>query len=122
MEMNVSQFTTSPANCSALYSVKWYCSSFYNLVSFFLRKIQFSQNTVLLRILQFTQNTRKVRKCFAKDNSEYYAKYSKEAKDLRKIQEVLLRKIQCSLKIVAQNTGPDVAFTLRKLQLLRKLQ
>ena len=59
---------------------------------------------------------------------------------LRKLQFKMLRKIQFFRKIVAQNTetfvaqntdfpeivvqntGPDVAFTLRKLQMLRKIQ
>ena len=104
MEMNVSQFTTSPANCSALYSVKWYCSSFYNLVSFFLRKIQFCCAFCSLRKTQerlgnvsqktienTTQNTVKRRKICAKYKKCCYVKYNVPWKLLRKIQDRMLR-------------------------------
>ena len=106
-----------------------------------LRKLQLSQKNVpqntktkngysanykflkkSLRILQFSQNTKKVELCYAKYSLKCCAKYSFPERLLRKIQEHLLRKIQISSEIVMQNTGLDVAFTLRKLQMLRKIQ
>ena len=77
---------------------------------------------ILLRILQFLQNTENVTFCYAKYNLKCCAKYSFSETLLREIQELLLRKIQLSPEIVAQNTGRDVAFSLRKLQMLRKIQ
>ena len=77
---------------------------------------------ILLCILQFLQNTENAGYCYAKYNLKCYAKYSFSNTMLRKIQELLLRKIQISPEIVAQNTGPDAACRLRKLQRLRKIQ
>ena len=77
---------------------------------------------ILLRILQFLQNAENVRFCYAKYHLKCCTKYSFSKTLLRKIQELLLRKIQISPEIVVQNAGPDVAFRLRKLQMLRKIQ
>ena len=98
---------------------------FTTIFDFYCTKYSFANYSfaeILLHILQFPQNTENVRLCYAKYSMTCCANYSFSEILLRKIQELLLRKIQISPKIVAQNTGPDVAFTLRKLQMLRKIQ
>ena len=98
---------------------------FTTLFDFYFSKysfVNYSFIVILLRILQFLQNTENVTFCYAKYNLKCCAKYSFSETLLREIQELLLRKIQLSPEIVAQNTGPDVAFSLRKLQMLRKIQ
>ena len=88
-----------------------------------LRKLQlkiifFSQNTtskkresanysfssILLHILQFSQNTEKLLCSYAKYSLKFCAKYKSVNKMLRKIQYILLRKIQVSLENASQNT------------------
>ena len=105
MKVIVPHFTTFFDYCSAKYSFAKY-----------------SFVVILLRILYFSQNTKNVEFCYAKYSLKCCAKYSFPERLLRKIQEHLLRKIQISSEIVAQNTGPDVAFSLRKIQYLRKIQ
>ena len=105
MKVIVPHFTTLFNYCSARYSFAKY-----------------SFVVILLCILQFSQNTKNVEFCYAKYSLKCCAKYSLPERLLRKIQELLLRKIQISPEIVAQNTGPDVALRLRKLQMLRKIQ
>ena len=98
---------------------------FTTLFDFYSAKYSFANYSfvvILLRILQFLQNTENVRFCYAKYNLKCCAKYSFSETLLRKIQQLLLHKIQISSEIVMQNTGLDVAFTLRKLQILRKIQ
>ena len=98
---------------------------FTTLFDFYSAKYSFANYSfvvILLRILQFPQNTENVRSCYANYNLKCCAKYSFSESMLRKIQELLLRKIQISPKIVAQNTGRNFAFTFRKLQGLRKIQ
>ena len=88
-----------------------------------LRKIQFFQNIVAQNTGTFVaQNTDFSRNCCAKYRTGYCANYNLATKMLCKIQEFLLHKIQISPEIVVQNAGPDVAFRLRKLQMLRKIQ
>ena len=92
-----------------------FCSAKYSFANYIF-------NVILMRILQFSQNTRNVLFSYAKYSLQCCAKYSFLEGLLRKIQDTLLRKIQISPEIVAQNTGPDAACRLRKLQRLRKIQ
>ena len=92
-----------------------FCSAKYSSANYIF-------DVILMRILQFSQNTSNVLFCYAKYSLKCCAKYSFLDQLLRKIQDTLLRKIQDSPEIVAQNTGPDAARRLRKLQRLRKIR
>ena len=83
---------------------------FYRLINsyFFSQNINFekreSANFSFSRILQFSQNTGKFIYSYAKYSLKFYAKYKSLNKMLRKIQDILLRKIQVSQENVSQNT------------------
>ena len=62
---------------------------------------------IVLRILQFSQNTENNDLCYAKYRMKCYAKYNFFKRMLRKIQDIMLRKIQIYVKIVPQNTGKN---------------
>ena len=105
--------------------IKVIVSHFTNFFDFYFLKYSFRNYilfVILFRLLLFPQNTANSRFCYVNYNSYYCAKYRFSETLLRKIQELLLRKIKISPGIVAQITGPNVAFMLPKLQMLRKIQ
>ena len=92
-----------------------FCSAKYSFANYIF-------DVILMRILQLSQNTRNVLFSYAKYSLQCCAKYSFLEGLLHKIQDTLLRKIQIFPEFVAQNTGPDAALRLRKIQILRKIQ
>ena len=78
---------------------------FTTLFDFYSAKYSFANYSfvvILLRILQFPQNTENVRSCYANYNLKCCAKYSFSEKLLRKIQKLLLRKIQIFQKLLCK--------------------
>ena len=77
-----------------------FCSAKYSSANYIF-------DVILMRILQFSQNTENNDLCYAKYRMKCYAKYNFFKRMLRKIQDIMLRKIQIYVKIVPQNTGKN---------------